>query len=313
MSFSRKDLLGLKDLTNSEMESVLQSATSMKEIITRQHKKLPTLKGFSLVNLFYESSTRTRASFELAGKYLGADTINISSSSSSVTKGETLIDTGKTIEAMGVNAIVIRHPMAGAPELLAKNLNCSILNAGDGFHEHPTQALLDMFTILEHKQTLQGLKVAIVGDIHHSRVARSNIWGLTKMGANVALAGPGTFLDKHHFAKTGATCHYKVEDALDQADVVMALRVQSERQGKSLLPSLREYANMYCINEQRLKLAKSDALLMHPGPINRGIELDGDMADSCQSLINEQVTGGAAIRMALLYHLSGGVKSGNIA
>ncbi|ACB86315.1 aspartate carbamoyltransferase catalytic subunit [Natranaerobius thermophilus] len=313
MGLQRKSLLGLKDMEKSEIESILDSTESMKEIVQRKNKKLPTLKGFSMVNLFYEPSTRTRSSFEMAGKYLGADTTNMSASASSVAKGENLIDTGKTLEAMGINLIVMRHPLAGAPRLLANNLSCSIINAGDGYHEHPTQALLDMFTIKEYKGSLKGLKVTIIGDIYHSRVARSNIWGLTKMGADVRLAGPPTLLDQRVFTEMGASCYYRVEDALADADVVMALRIQRERQGKTLLPSLREYARLYGINQERFKLAKKDALLLHPGPVNRGIELTSELMNSEKSVIEEQVTNGVAIRMALLYHLSGGEDNGDIA
>ncbi len=313
MGVTKKNLLGLKDWSSDDMEVILQSAESMKEIVQRKNKKLPTLKGFSMVNLYYESSTRTRSSFELAGKYLGADTVNVSASSSSVAKGESLVDTGKTLEAMGINMIIMRHPMAGAPHLLAKHLKSTIVNAGDGYHEHPTQALLDMFTMREHFGQLKGLKIAIIGDIFHSRVARSNIWGLTKMGAQVALSGPPTLLQPDLYEKMGADCHYRVEEALKNADVVMALRVQKERQGKVLIPSMREYARMYCVTQERLNLAKKEALLLHPGPVNRGIELGGSVMDSKQSNIDAQVTNGVAVRMALLYHLSGGEENGDIA
>ncbi|OWZ83194.1 aspartate carbamoyltransferase catalytic subunit [Natranaerobius trueperi] len=313
MVLKRKDLLGLKDLSKEELELILDTADSLKEFATRKYKKLPTLKGVSMINMFYEPSTRTRASFELAGKYLGADTVNINSSASSVVKGESLVDTGKTLEALGVNIVVMRHPMAGSCKLLADNVTSSIINAGDGTHEHPTQALLDMMTIREQLTSLKGKKVAIVGDIAHSRVAKSNIWGLTKLGAEVALSGPPTLLDHNKFTKLNVTCHHKVEDALKDVDVVMALRIQKERQGTTLIPSLREYARLYGITKERLSLAKKDALLLHPGPINRGIELTGEVADSLKSRINEQVTNGLAIRMALLYLLSGGEQNGNIA
>ncbi|MDW7672910.1 MAG: aspartate carbamoyltransferase catalytic subunit [Bacillota bacterium] len=308
MTLKSKDLLGIEKLSKEEIELILHTAQSMREIVGRPVKKLPTLRGRSIINLFYEPSTRTRTSFELAGKYLGADTVNIATSSSSVVKGETLIDTGKTIEAMGVNIVVIRHPQSGAPHLLANNLRASIINAGDGTHEHPTQALLDMYTILEKKSSLQGLKVAIIGDVLHSRVARSNIWGLTKMGAAVHLAGPPTLLPKEPFMQLGVTCHYKIEEAIAEADVVMVLRIQKERQEKGLLPSLREYSKLYGITAERLKLAKADALVLHPGPMNRGIEIASNVADGVQSVIQEQVTNGVAVRMALLYLLSGGDK-----
>lgn len=306
MGLKSKDLLSIQQLSKEEIELILHTANTMREIVDRPVKKLPTLRGRSIINLFYEASTRTRTSFELAGKYLGADTVNIATSSSSVVKGESLLDTGKTIEATGVNTIVIRHPLAGAPQLLAKNLSASIINAGDGTHEHPTQALLDMFTMVEKKGSLANLSVAIVGDILHSRVARSNIWGLTKMGAQVRLAGPPTLLPKDPFEQMGVKCYYRVEDALEGADVIMVLRIQRERQEKGLLPSLREYAKYYCIDEARLRLANNDALVMHPGPMNRGVEISTLVADGLQSVIDEQVTNGVAVRMALLYLLSGG-------
>lgn len=312
MGLRGKDLLGLQDMTVDEINLILHTAKSMREIVDRPIKKLPTLRGNSIINLFYEPSTRTRTSFELAGKYLGADTVNIATSSSSVLKGESLLDTGKTIEAMGVNVVVIRHPHAGAPKMLAEHLKASVINAGDGTHEHPTQALLDMLTIQEKKGQLNGLTVAIVGDVLHSRVARSNLWGLLKMGATVRLCGPPTLLPKMYFEQLGVSCHYSVEEALEGADVVMVLRIQKERQEKGLLPSLREYAKCYCINEARMKLAKPDALVLHPGPMNRGVEIASAIADSVQSVIEEQVTNGVAIRMALLYLLSGGEsKNGN--
>jgi aspartate carbamoyltransferase catalytic subunit len=306
MPLTSKDLLGIKQLSKEEIMLILHTAKTMREIVDRPVKKLPTLRGRSIINLFYEASTRTRTSFELAGKYLGADTVNIASSSSSVVKGETLLDTGKTLEAMGINTIIIRHPLAGAPHLLAKNLSASIINAGDGTHEHPTQALLDMFTMVEKKGSLDKLTVAIVGDILHSRVARSNIWGLSKMGANVRLAGPPTLLPKSPFEQMGASCFYRAEEAIEGADVVMVLRLQRERQEKGLLPSMREYARYYCVDEARIKLAKPDALVMHPGPMNRGVEISSQVADGVQSVIDEQVTNGVAVRMALLYLLSGG-------
>ncbi len=306
MALKSKDVLGLQNMSREEIELILHTTKSMREIVDRPIKKLPTLRGMSIINLFYEASTRTRTSFELAGKYLGADTVNIATSSSSIVKGESLLDTGKTLEAMGVNMIVIRHPHAGAPQLLAKNLSASIINAGDGTHEHPTQALLDIFTIQEKKGDLKGLTVAIIGDIFHSRVARSNLWGLLKMGAKVRLCGPPTLLPKEVFESLGASCYYRIEEALEGADVVMVLRVQKERQDKGLLPSMREYAKYYCVNEKRIKLANADALVMHPGPMNRGIEISSAVADSVQGVIEEQVTNGVAVRMALLYLLSGG-------
>ncbi|HOJ10808.1 MAG TPA: aspartate carbamoyltransferase catalytic subunit, partial [Clostridiales bacterium] len=263
----------------------------------------PHLQGKSIVTLFYENSTRTRLSFELASKYMGASSANISASSSSVAKGETLIDTGRTIERMGTDVIIIRHPMSGAPALLAKNVKSSVINAGDGMNEHPTQALLDMFTIKEARGNLNGLKVAIIGDIYHSRVARSNIWGMTKLGAEVCVAGPATLLPPC-LEKTGIRVYSTVQEALIDADVVMGLRIQLERQKKGLFPTIREYARFFGLDEKRLKLAKEDALILHPGPVNRGVELTTSVIDSDSSLINEQVTNGVAIRMALLYLLT---------
>ena len=313
MGLKIKNLISMDDLSREETDLILENADSMKEIVLRKNKKLPTLRGFSMVNLFYEPSTRTRVSFEYAGKYLGADTSNISASSSSVAKGENLIDTGKTIEAMGINMIVMRHPMAGACNLLAKNLNSRIINAGDGFHEHPTQALLDMFTIKEHKGKIEGLKIAIIGDINHSRVARSNIIGLTKMGAKVALGGPPTLLNQDLFSLMGVECHYRLEGALTDADVVMVLRIQKERQNKVLIPSLREYTRLFGITKEKFNLAKEDAILMHPGPANKGVELSEEVAKSSRSLIDNQVTNGVAVRMALLYLLSGGEQNSETA
>ncbi len=287
-------------MNQQEIVEILNTAETMKYILQQNNKRTPHLQGKSIVNLFYENSTRTRLSFELASKYMSASSANISASSSSVSKGESLIDTCKTIERMGADVIVIRHPMSGAAHIVAKHVNVSIINAGDGMNEHPTQGLLDMFTIRENKGTIKGLKVAIIGDIYHSRVARSNIWGLSKMGAEVAVAGPSTLLPIE-LDKTGAKVCNSVEEAVDQADVVMVLRLQKERQQKGLLPSLREYSQIYGLNKERLKLAKENVLLMHPGPINRGIEITSDIADGIHSHIQEQVTNGVAIRMALLY------------
>ncbi|GAW92635.1 aspartate carbamoyltransferase catalytic subunit [Calderihabitans maritimus] len=303
--WQRKDLLGLRDLTAEEIELILDTAVPMKDIMRREIKKVPTLRGRSVVNLFYEPSTRTRMSFELAAKYLSADSVNISVSTSSVVKGESLKDTARTIEAMGADVIVIRHSAAGAPKLLAQTVDCHVINAGDGFHEHPTQALLDMFTIREKKGRLKGLKVAIVGDIYHSRVARSNIWGLTKMGAEVRLAGPVTLMPPE-VEKMGVKVFYQVEEALEGVDVVMALRIQRERLKEGRFPTWREYARLYGINARRLQKAKPDALVMHPGPVNQGIEITPDVAEGTQSVIQEQVTNGVAVRMALLYLLMGG-------
>jgi len=306
MKFEKKDILGMKDLTVDEINLILETAESFLEISTREIKKVPTLRGKSVINLFYEASTRTRTSFEIAGKRLSADTINISASTSSVVKGETLIDTARNLEAMNPDVIVIRHSAAGAPHMLAKLLRQSIINAGDGAHEHPTQALLDMMTIKEKKRRIAGLKVAIVGDIMHSRVARSNIYGLSKMGANVVLAGPATMLPRN-IEQMGVAVHTNIEDAIVDADVVMMLRIQLERQNQSIFPSLREYAQHYCLTRTNIKLAKEDVIVMHPGPMNRGVEISPDIADdpSC-SVILDQVNNGVAVRMALLYLLTGG-------
>jgi aspartate carbamoyltransferase catalytic subunit len=305
MGLKNKDLLGLKDISTEEIKLILDTAGPMKDIIQRQIKKVPTLRGRSVINLFYEPSTRTRTSFELAGKYMSADTINIAASTSSVVKGETLKDTGKTIEVMGADVVIIRHPVAGAPEILAKHLKASVINAGDGAHEHPTQALLDMFTIREKKGSLEGLKVAILGDVLHSRVARSNIWGLTKMGAEVRLVGPSTLMPPE-IEKLGVKVFHKVEEALEDVDVVNVLRIQLERQQKGLFPTIREYARLFGLNQERLQAAKPDALVLHPGPMNRGVEISPEVADGLSSVINEQVTNGVAVRMALLYLLTGG-------
>jgi len=300
LAFNRKDLLGLSDVTQEEITDVLNSAELMKHILSSTSKKTPHLQGKSIVTLFYENSTRTRMSFELACKYMSAAAANISASSSSVTKGETLIDTGKTIDMMGCDCIIMRHPMSGAPHLLAKHVNASVINAGDGTNEHPTQALLDIFTIRQVKGGIAGLKIAIIGDILHSRVARSNVWGLTKLGANVTLCAPGTLIPPG-IEKTGVTVSYNVEDAILNCDVVMALRIQKERQGFSYYPTLREYSQTFGLNKKRMTLAKKDVMLMHPGPVNRGVELSSDIADSAFSVINDQVENGVAIRMALLY------------
>ncbi len=303
MQLSSKDLLGLKYLSKEEIQLILDNAVTMKKIILGKSKKAPHLLGKSIVTLFYENSTRTRLSFELAAKYLSANAANISSSSSSVAKGETLIDTGRTIDSMGTDILVMRHNISGAPHLLAKNIKASVVNAGDGINEHPTQALLDMYTILEKRGTVEGQKVAIVGDILHSRVARSNIWGLTKMGAQVSVAGPATMIPKD-LDKMGIKVCDTVEDAITDADVVMGLRVQLERQKKSLFPSAREYSKFFGIDEKKLKLSKSDVIILHPGPVNRGLELTSALIDADNSFIDEQVTNGVAIRMAILYLLT---------
>jgi len=300
ISLRGKNILGLETMTVPEIELILATAQEMKSIIDRDIKKVPTLRGKSIVNLFFEASTRTRTSFELAGKYLGADVVNITASASSVTKGESLRDTLYTVEAMGVDVIVMRHSADGAAQYAAKVAKHVIVNAGDGAHEHPTQALLDMFSIKEKKGSLSGLKVAIVGDISHSRVARSDIWGLKKMGAEVHLAGPKTLMPRD-IEQNGVYVHNRVEDALDGADVVNVLRIQRERQHTGLFPSAREYARIFGINQTRLNLAKPDAIIMHPGPMNRGLEISPDVAYGDQSVIQEQVKNGLAVRMAVLF------------
>ena len=299
----------MEHLTVPDICHIISTARSFKEISARPIKKVPTLRGKTIVNLFFEPSTRTRLSFEIAAKRLSADTFNIAASTSSTTKGETLIDTAKNIEAMNPDIIVIRHSCSGAPQLLARHIQASIINAGDGSHEHPSQGLLDIMTVLEHKKEIAGLKIAIVGDIAHSRVAVSDIIGFTKLGASVHLAGPATFIPAG-IEKLGAMVSGSVDEAVDGADVVMALRIQLERQNDPLIPSLREYSNFYGINKKRLELAKPDVLVMHPGPINRGVELNPDVADGPGSVILEQVNNGVAVRMAMLYLVMGGDKSG---
>lgn len=298
-----KDLLGLKDLTAEEIRYILKNAQTMKYILQQNNKKTPHLQGKSVVTLFYENSTRTRLSFEMASKYMGASAANVSASTSSVRKGETLIDTARTIDAMGTDVIILRHSMSGAPHLIAKNVKASVINAGDGMNEHPTQALLDAFTIMEHKGGFEGLRVAIVGDIMHSRVVRSNIYALTKLGASVAIGGPATLLPKG-IENLGVEVYDNVQEALLDADVVMGLRMQLERQQSGLVPSVREYARFFGIDDKRLAFAKPDALLMHPGPVNRGFELASSIIDGQNSVINEQVTNGVAVRMAVLYILA---------
>ncbi|MEM5768714.1 MAG: aspartate carbamoyltransferase catalytic subunit [Bacillota bacterium] len=303
-----KDVLGLENMTPEEIKLILETAGPMKDIIRRDIKKVPTLRGKCVVTLFYEPSTRTRSSFELAGKYMGADVVNISTSTSSVVKGESLRDTVLTLQAMGVDIIIVRHPAEGAAQYIARSVKAGVINGGDGTHEHPTQALLDMFTIRQYKGSLAGKKIVIVGDILHSRVARSNIWGLNKFGADVHVVGPGTLLPPD-MEKMGVTVHHRMEEALEGADVVNILRIQLERQQKGLFPTSREYARLFGINQQRLSYAKPDVLIMHPGPMNRGLEIAPDVAYDERSAIEEQVTNGVAVRMALLYLLSGG---GNI-
>ena len=301
MALKRKDLLGLRDITREEIEEILKTAETMKKVVVGPNKKTSHLQGKSIVTLFYENSTRTRLSFELASKYMSAVAANISASSSSVKKGETLIDTAQTIDSMGTDVIIMRHPMSGAPHIMAQHVRSSVINAGDGINEHPTQGLLDMLTIQQKKGGFDGLKVAIVGDVVHSRVARSNVYGLTKMGARVVLAGPPTLLPAPGCELPGAEYAPTVEEAVEDADVVMALRIQLERQKKGLFPSVREYARFFEIDP---KMAKPDAFAMHPGPINRGVEIFSYVANSDRSVINEQVTNGVAVRMALLYLLT---------
>jgi aspartate carbamoyltransferase catalytic subunit len=305
MKLSKKDILGIRDLSREEIDLILDTTESFLEISTRKIKKVPTLRGKTIVNFFFEASTRTRTSFEIAGKRLSADTINISATTSSVVKGETLTDTARTLEAMNPDIIVIRHSAAGAPHMLARLVKQSIINAGDGAHEHPTQALLDMLTIRLEKGRIAGLKVVIAGDIAHSRVARSNILGLTEMGAQVTVCGPAMMIPRD-IDKMGVSVSYHMNDAIKDADIIMMLRIQFERQGDNLFPSDREYSNYFSLNNRNIKIAKPDVLVMHPGPINRGIEIAPDIADGVKSLILKQVTNGVAVRMALLYLLAGG-------
>ncbi len=307
MSYNPKHILGIKNLTAEEITFILDTAVSFKEINTRDIKKVPTLRGKTVINLFFEASTRTRTSFEIAGKRLSADTINITASSSSVVKGETLEDTAQNIEAMHPDIIVMRHNASGACDYLAQRLKCSVINAGDGMHEHPSQALLDAFTIRQHKGGFDGLKVAIIGDITHSRVVRSNIYCLSKLGARVCVAGPRTMLPPG-LEKMGCTVFSSVEDAVRDADCVMMLRIQRERQGATLIPSVREYSNYFALSEEKLNMAKQDAIVMHPGPINRGVELPSSIADGPRNVILDQVENGVAVRMALLYLVAGGDK-----
>lgn len=310
MGLRQKDLLGIRDLTVEEMGLILDTAVSMKEIASRDIKKVPTLRGKTLITLFYEPSTRTRTSFEIAAKWLSADVINISTSSSSVVKGESLKDTGLTLQAMHPDVVVIRHPVAGAPQLLASFVKASIINAGDGAHEHPTQALLDLFTIRERRGTLRGLKAAIVGDILHSRVARSDIFAMQKMGMEVRVCGPPTLLPRHVEA-LGVQKFTAIEAAIADVDIIMMLRIQLERMGAGLFSTLREYSKLFGLNLDRLKAARPDVLIMHPGPINRGVEIAPEVADGPYSLILDQVANGVAIRMALLYLLVGGPATNN--
>jgi len=307
MSLSSKDLLGIKGMAADEIKLILDTAATFKDVSERDIKKVPTLRGKTVINLFYEASTRTRTSFELAGKRLSADVINISTSTSSVVKGETLLDTARNIEAMKCNMIILRHPCSGAPEFLSTRLKSAVINAGDGFHEHPTQALLDMFTMREKLGKLDGITVAIVGDIAHSRVARSNIYGLLAMGAKVRVCGPATMIPCG-IEKMGVEVHYNMDQAVEGADVIMMLRLQVERQTAGLFPGVREYARFYGLNQARLTLAAKNVLVMHPGPINRGVEIASDVADGTPVIL-DQVTNGVAVRMAVMFLLSGGTKT----
>lgn len=302
--FAHRHILGIEQLSREDVAHILSTADSFKEISARPIKKVPTLRGHTIINLFFEPSTRTRLSFEVAAKRMSADTFNISPSTSSTTKGETLADTARNISAMHPDIIIIRHACSGAPLLLSRNVQAAVINAGDGAHEHPSQALLDMLTVKEHRGTLSGLKIAIVGDIAHSRVARSDIVGFTRMGSEVYVYGPATLIPKG-IDQLGAKVCASLEEAVADADVVMTLRIQRERQNDPLLPSLREYARHFGISKQVLALARPGALVMHPGPVNRGVELNPDVADGPQSVILDQVTNGVAVRMALLYLVMG--------
>ena len=307
MRWQRKDLLGIRELSVEEITFILDTADAFKEVGTREIKKVPALRGKTLVNFFVEPSTRTRTSFEIAAIRLSADVINISAAASSLTKGETLKDTAKILEANHADIIVLRHSSSGAPQFLAERLSSSIINAGDGAHEHPTQALLDLYTIRERKGTVAGLHVVIIGDILFSRVARSNIFGLLKLGARVTLVGPSTLVPRE-FEKLGVAVSYDIDKVLPTADVVNLLRIQHERQRKEYFPGVGEYIRLFGLTKDRAKLLKPDCLIMHPGPINRGVEIDSELADGAQSVILDQVTNGLAIRMAVLY-LCGGIST----
>jgi len=310
-SWRRRHVLDLDDFSRAEIETVMETTDAMREVLSRQISRVPALRGVTIVTLFYEASTRTRESFELAGKMLGADVINLTATGSSVEKGETLVDTVRTLEAVGANVVVMRHPSSGAPYLAAQELRAAVINAGDGLHAHPTQALLDLYTMRAHFGDLRGRRVTIVGDVLHSRVARSNLWGLAAMGADVVLCGPPTLIPPVYARPTRAgetfppaRVELSLDRALDGADVVMALRLQAERQHGGLLPTLREYSNLYEITDARLAHASPGVVVMHPGPMNEGVEIAPSVAHGPRSLIAEQVTNGVAVRMALLYLLS---------
>ncbi len=300
-----KDILGLRDLPVEQINYILDTATACKDIFSRDLKKVPTLRGKTVVTLFFEPSTRTRTSFEIAGKWMSADVVNLTVSSSSVVKGESFVDTARTIEAMGVDVIIIRHSLAGTPKLLAESVRSHVINAGDGAHEHPTQGLLDLFTIREKKGGFNGLNVVLVGDALHSRVIKSNIWGLTKLGAKVTLVAPPTLVPMG-IESMGVKVETNLDKALVEADVVNIMRIQLERQNKAYFPTLREYSKLFGINSERLAKAKPDLLVMHPGPANLGVEISEEVSVNDQSVITEQVTNGVAVRMALLYLLTGG-------
>jgi aspartate carbamoyltransferase catalytic subunit len=299
-----RDLLGIEDLERADLERFLETSARMQEVGQRQVKKVPTLRGRTLVNLFFEASTRTRTSFEIAGKRLSADVVNFSPSTSSLTKAEGILDTAKTLDAMDPDAVVVRHKVAGVPRQIAEALDAPVINAGDGWHEHPTQALLDMLTVLEEKGRIDGLTVTIVGDVLHSRVARSNIYGFSKMGAEVRVAAPPTMIPAA-VETLGVKAYTSLREALDGADVVMVLRIQRERLGGAFVPSIREYAATFGLDRAKLRFAKDDAIVMHPGPVNRGVELSHDLADHRPGVILDQVRNGVAVRMAVLYLLAG--------
>ncbi len=304
MSLKSKDLVGIKELEAADIDLILETASGFKDVLGRDIKKVPALRGKTTVNLFYEPSTRTRTSFELAAKRLSTDVINISVSTSSVVKGESLRDTALTIQALGADFIIVRHSCSGVAHFLSRNLDASVVNAGDGTNEHPTQALLDLFTIMEKKHTITGLDVAIVGDILHSRVAKSNIYGLRKLGANVRLIGPPTLVPEF-MRELGVEIYTDMDKGLKDVDIVMMLRIQMERQGKGFFPTTVEYYKNWGLTSERLARAKENALVMHPGPMNRGVEISSDVADGLRSVILEQVTNGLAVRMAVLYLLAG--------
>jgi aspartate carbamoyltransferase catalytic subunit len=300
--FEHKNLLGLKYLSAEEIKLILEQATQFKQLYNRQIKQIPTLKNKTIASVFYENSTRTKASFDMATKMLGAGSLNFAISQSSINKGETLIDTIKNLSSMGIDAIIIRHSMGGVPELISQNINIPVINAGDGFNEHPTQALLDMFTMIEEKGDIAGKKIAIIGDIKHSRVVRSNIWGLSKLGAEVVVCGPASLIPAG-IEEMGCRVEYQVEEAIKNVDFINVLRVQFERQQGNFFPSIKEYYHEYGITSERIKLAKKDVLIMHPGPMNRGVEISTEVADGPFNVILEQVRNGVAVRMAILYLL----------